>query len=60
MLWAINVNLKSEAPKADNIVVDIVVVVIVVIVVVVIVDVFVVVDPRNLHLKFSQNWVGNN
>ena len=38
-MWAINVNLKSEAPKADNIVVDIVVVV----VVVVIVDVVVVV-----------------
>ena len=33
-MWAINVNLKSEAPKADNIVVDIVVVVVVFLVVV--------------------------
>ena len=36
-MWAINVNLKSEAPKADNIAVDIGVVVVVVIVDVVVV-----------------------
>ena len=45
-MWAINVNLKSEAPKADNIVVDVVVVVYVV--------VFIAgVDPINLPLKFG-------
>ena len=42
-LWAINVHLKSEAPKADDILVDIVVVVAVVVIAVVIVDVVVVV-----------------
>ena len=36
-MWAINVNLKSEAPKADNFVVDIGVVVVIDVVVVVVV-----------------------
>ena len=51
-MWAINVNLKSEAPKADNIVVEIVVVVVVVVVVfvdVVVVVLLVVAD----HIIFS-------
>ena len=43
-MWAINVNLKSEAPKADNIVVDIFVVVVIVDVVVVVVVLLVVAD----------------
>ena len=60
-MWAINVNLKSEAPKADNIVVDIVVVVVVIVVVVIVVVVVIaVVDPRNLPLKFGSNQVSNS
>ena len=49
-MWAINVNLKSEAPKADNIVVDIVAVVVVIVDVVVVVVVLLVVAD---HIIFS-------
>ena len=50
-MWAINVNLKSEAPKADNIVVDIVVVVVAFIVDVVVVVVVLLVVA--FHILFS-------
>ena len=49
-MWAINVILKSEAPKAENVVVDIVVVVVIVDVVVVVVVVLLVVAD---HIIFS-------
>ena len=52
-MWAINVNLKSEAPKADNIVVDIVAVVVVVVVIVDVVVVVVVLLVVADHIIFS-------
>ena len=33
---------------------------VIIVVIVVVVNVVVVVDPRNLHFKFGQNWVYNS